>query len=51
MVTLYQILQVFSKEIYKLFKKNITKYPTLPSLGFAIYRSNFMKNIESKKYH
>jgi hypothetical protein len=26
-----------------MFKIDVTKYPTLPSVAFAIYRSNFMK--------
>jgi hypothetical protein len=29
--------------IFNLFSKNIHQYPTLPSLAFAIFRSNFMK--------
>jgi hypothetical protein len=29
--------------IFDLFSKNIHNYPTLPSLAFAIFRSNFMK--------
>jgi hypothetical protein len=29
--------------IFDLFKKNIHHYPTLPSLAFAIFKSNFMK--------
>jgi hypothetical protein len=29
--------------IFSLFSKNIHYYPTLPSLAFAIFRSNFMK--------
>jgi hypothetical protein len=28
--------------IFNLFSKNIHRYPTLPSLAFAIFRSNFM---------
>jgi hypothetical protein len=28
--------------IFSLFNKNIHNYPTLPSLAFAIFRSNFM---------
>jgi hypothetical protein len=28
--------------IFELFKKNIHKYPTLPSLAYAIFKSNFM---------
>lgn len=41
-IGLYQILIKFQSYIYKLFTINITKYPTIPSLSFAIYRSNFM---------
>jgi hypothetical protein len=29
--------------VFELFGKNIHKYPTLPSLAFAIFRSNFME--------
>jgi DNA polymerase type B, organellar and viral len=29
--------------IFELFGKNIHHYPTLPSLAFAIFRTNFMK--------
>jgi hypothetical protein len=30
--------------IFELFSKNIHRYPTLPSLAFSIFRSNFMEN-------
>jgi hypothetical protein len=30
--------------IFSLFSENIHHYPTLPSLAFAIFRSNFMDN-------
>jgi len=30
--------------IFDLFQRNVHNYPTLPSLAFAIFRSNFMKN-------
>jgi DNA polymerase type B, organellar and viral len=30
--------------IFELFGKNIHHYPTLPSLAFGIFRSNFMKD-------
>jgi hypothetical protein len=30
--------------IFNLFSKNIHRYPTLPSLAFSIFRSNFMTN-------
>ena len=39
---LFDILAVFTKQIFDLFKLNITSYPTLSSLAFNIYRSNFM---------
>jgi hypothetical protein len=42
-VTLYQILDKFFESIYNLFRINVTKYPTLSSLAFAVYRSKFMK--------
>nr|QBM09671.1 hypothetical protein [Dactylella sp.] len=48
-VSLHQILMVFSKEIFELFNKDITKYPTISSLAFAIYRSNFMESEDTKK--
>lgn len=43
-IVLYKVLKVFSKQIFELFSLDINKYPTLPSLAFAIYRSNFMKD-------
>lgn len=42
-ISLYQILIKFNELIFKLFKLNIHKYPTLSSLAFAIFRSNFLK--------
>ena len=41
-ISLYQVIIKFNNLIFDLFKINIHKYPTLPSLAFAIYRSNFM---------
>ena len=41
-ISLHQVLLKFSKMIFELFKKNIHKYPTLPSLAYAIFKSNFM---------
>jgi DNA polymerase type B, organellar and viral len=41
-ISLYQILFKFNDMIFSLFGKNIHHYPTLPSLAFAIFRSNFM---------
>lgn len=42
-ISLYQVIYKFSELIFELFGKNIHNYPTLPSLAFAIYRSNFME--------
>jgi len=45
-ISLYQIILKFNNMIFNLFNINIHKYPTLPSLAFGIFRSNFMlKNI------
>ena len=41
-ISLYQVIQNFNTLIFDFFKINIHKYPTLPSLAFAIFRSNFM---------
>jgi hypothetical protein len=43
-VSLYQIIIKFQNEIYGLFKVDITKYPTLASIAFGIYRTNFLKD-------
>jgi len=43
-ISLYQIIDKFSKEIFDIFNLDLIKYPTLPSLSFAIYRSNYIKN-------
>ena len=43
-VALYQIIIKFNSMIFQLFSINIHQYLTLPSLAFAIYRSNFMEN-------
>jgi hypothetical protein len=42
-MVLYHIIKNFSIKIFDLFKVDIHKYPTLPSLSFGIYRSNFLK--------
>jgi DNA polymerase type B, organellar and viral len=42
-ISLYQVIFKFNNMIFDLFSKNIHNYPTLPSLAFAIFRSNFMK--------
>nr|QWO71399.1 DNA polymerase [Lyophyllum semitale] len=43
-ISLYQIISKFSKEIFELFRLDILKYPTLSSLSFAIFRSKFLKD-------
>jgi DNA polymerase type B, organellar and viral len=47
-ITLYQILQKFSTFIYDEFKINFLNAPTLSSLAFIIYRTNFMKDLKNK---
>ena len=41
--SLHQIITKFASLIFELFSINIHRYPTLASLAFAIFRSNFMK--------
>ena len=42
-ISLHEVLTKFSNLIWKNFKINITRYPTITGLAFAIYRSNFMQ--------
>jgi len=39
---LFLVVQKFNDFIFDNFKININKYPTIPSLAFAIYRSKYM---------
>lgn len=41
---LYEVIEIFSKQIYSFTNINMTQYPTLSSLAFGIYRSNYMVN-------
>lgn len=41
-IALHQIISKFSEEIYNLFQIDISKYPTLPSIAFGIYRSKHL---------
>jgi len=41
-ISLFQILSKFNSLIFNYFKINITKYPTLSSLAFAIFRTHFL---------
>ena len=42
-ISLHQVIFKFTFMIFDLFGKNVHHYPTLPSLAFAIFRSNFME--------
>jgi len=42
-LSIYQVIYKFSEMIFDLFSVNIHNHPTLPSLAFGIFRSNFMK--------
>ena len=42
-VSLHQVLIKFSKIIWDMYKVNITKFPTISSLSFAIFRTHFLK--------
>ena len=42
-ISLHQVIFKFTEMIFDLFGKNVHNYPTLPSLAFAIFRSNFME--------
>jgi hypothetical protein len=48
---LYEILTKFNEAIFTKFRLNIQEYPTLPSLTFAIFRSNYLKDIEKDGYY
>jgi len=41
-ISLYQVIDKFALKIYELFRIDLFKYSTLPSLAFAIYRSNYL---------
>lgn len=44
-ISLYQIIVKFNAQIFDLYKINVNKYPTLPSLAFALFRTHYMKKI------
>ena len=41
-ISLFEILEKFSQIIFNKFQLNITKYPTLPSLAFAIFKTHYL---------
>src|SRR6266508_4323727 len=42
-ISLFQILSKFNTLIFKKFKLNIIKYPTLPSLSFNLFRTHYLR--------
>jgi len=44
-ISLYQIILKFNEKIFDLYKINVNKYPTLPSLAFALFRTHYLKKI------
>lgn len=40
-ISLYEVMQKYIVMIFDLFKNNVNKCPTLPSLAWQIFRSNF----------
>jgi hypothetical protein len=49
-ISLYQVLIKFNEYIFNKFKINVHKTPTLPSLTFTIFRSNFLSQLNKKGY-
>lgn len=45
-IVLHSLIISFTKHIFDRYKVNIQKFPSLPSVAFAIYRSNFLPNSE-----
>lgn len=48
-VTLYQVLVEFNKLIFKMFKVNINRFPTLPSVAYGVFRSKYLKTSPGKE--
>jgi hypothetical protein len=44
-VCLYQVIEKFNNFIFKKFSLNVFDYPTIPSLTFAIFRSNYLPKL------
>jgi hypothetical protein len=42
-IVLHQLILDFTEHIFNRYNLNIQKYPTLPSVAFAVYRSKFLK--------
>ena len=55
-IALHQVITKFAELIFKNYEVDITKYPTLSSIAYGVYRSNFMEkdtiiNITNTKLH
>jgi DNA polymerase type B, organellar and viral len=55
-ISLYQVINEFNKQIFKLFRLDILKYPTLSSLAFGIFRTKILGDsqiplIDGDLYH
>jgi hypothetical protein len=48
-ISLWHILDKFNQLIFDKYQLNIHKFPTLPSLAFAIYRSFYLKDFKIPK--
>lgn len=48
-ISLYEILIKFNSLIFEKFNLNITRFPTLPSLAFGIYRAHFLNDYKIPK--
>jgi hypothetical protein len=42
--SLFQIITIFNKDVYSLEKIDITKLPTISSIAFKIFRTNYLSN-------
>ena len=49
-IGLYQVIDKFNEFIYNKFNLNIHNYPTLPSLTFAIFRSNYLDKLHQEGF-
>lgn len=50
-IGLYQVIEKFNEFIFNKFNLNIHNYPTLPSLTFAIFRSNYLDKLHQEGYY
>jgi hypothetical protein len=48
-ISLYQVINKFNNIVFDEFRIDVLKYPTLPSLAFAIFRCKFLGNYKIPK--